>query len=695
MPNRLAAEASPYLQQHAENPVDWYPWGEEAFAAARSADKPLFVSIGYATCHWCHVMDRESFEDGGIAALMNDAFVNVKVDREERPDVDGIYMTVCQMLTGHGGWPLNVILTPDRKPIFAGTYIPPSSMHGRIGMRELIPRLRQIWLEQRDRMEKSAEEITALLRQEASGDLRSQSDGAALLAEAAAMLQNQHDPLHGGFGNAPKFPMPHNIQLLFRHSTVTGDRRSLDMAVSTLQAMARGGIFDHLGFGFHRYSTDAEWLVPHFEKMLYDQALLLEAYLDAYQTTGQPEFAYVARAIAAYTLRDMSSDEGGFYSAEDADSEGVEGKFYVWSLDELERVLTGAEAEAAAARYNVVANGNFRDEVTGRQTGTNILHLARQDSMVPDPEREAIRLRLFEERTKRARPLLDRKILTDWNGLMIGALARAGRVLPDRSLSDRAEDAARFLFEQLADPSGGLLHRYLDDEAGIEANLDDYVFLAHGCYELFETTVNPVWLTRCLELTEHSVERFWDADHDGFFFAPAGANDLIVRKQEVQDGAVPSGLSISILSLARLGRLLRRDDLMERARLALQSVGQSLARFPTAHTALIGHAGHLHPGAGEVVLVGSRSDPAMDEMWAVIRSSFDPYRLAIRLYSEQHSTSLFELAPHLLEYGMVGGRAAAYVCRDFVCEAPTTDPDLLRQQLQAGASGTDGSGATP
>jgi uncharacterized protein YyaL (SSP411 family) len=683
MPNRLAQESSPYLRQHANNPVDWYPWGDEAFTAAREADKPLFVSIGYATCHWCHVMERESFEDPGIAALMNDAFVNVKVDREERPDVDGIYMTVCQMVTGHGGWPLNVVLTPDRRPVFAGTYIPPSSMHGRMGMRELVPRLKQIWGHQRDRMEKSAEEITSLLQREAQGDLRADVGGLSSLNEAATHLRQQYDTRHAGFGGAPKFPMPHYIGLLLRHWHLSGDEQSLEMATSTLKAMARGGIHDHIGFGFHRYSTDAEWLVPHFEKMLYDQATLLDAYVDGYLASGQTELAEVAESIAEYVIRDLRSADGAFYSAEDADSEGIEGKFYVWTIDELTETLEAEDAVRAIDVYNATKEGNFRDEATGQRTGTNILHLSpTEGQLARDAGREAVRSRLLAERERRERPLLDDKILTDWNGLMIAAMARAGSVLDDGRLIEVAAQAAEFLFDHMVEDGGRVLHRLHGRQSGIPGNLDDYAFLARACLELYLATSDGHWMEKSAALVEQSLDRFWDDERGGFYFAPAGREDLIVRRKEIQDGATPSGLSVSVLNLARVGRLLRRDDLLERARLAVKSVGESIDRYPSAHTALVSHLGHLEPGAGETVIVGSKEDPATREMLAAALGQFSPYRLTVHIDPNDGANPLLKVAPHFAAYSSIDGKATAYVCRDFVCEAPTTDPASFRTQIE-------------
>ncbi|MEJ2190652.1 MAG: thioredoxin domain-containing protein, partial [Acidobacteriota bacterium] len=467
--NHLAGEKSPYLLQHAGNPVDWYPWGEEAFARAEKEGRPIFLSIGYATCHWCHVMERESFADETVARLMNETFINIKVDREERPDIDQVYMTVCQMMTGSGGWPLTIIMTPDRQPFFAATYIPRESRFGRTGMLELVPRVLELWTTDRDRAYASAQQILDHLRQQDGPQAPGTLDAAAVGA-AFEQLAARYDPVHGGFGAAPKFPSPHNLLFLTRYWRTTGNPRALEMVEHTLERMRLGGIYDQVGFGFHRYSTDAEWLVPHFEKMLYDQAMLLAAYTEGWQATANPLFERTVREIVTYVLRDMTSPEGPFFSAEDADSEGEEGRFYLWTTEEARQVLGVQDAALAADLWNMSAEGNFTDEIVGGRTGRNILHRgtsvrgSSDTSSLPGDlfagRAENIREQLFAVRERRVHPLKDDKVLTDWNGLMAAALARAGNVFGEPEWIRAAERAVAFLTDNMMTASGRLLHRY-------------------------------------------------------------------------------------------------------------------------------------------------------------------------------------------------------------------------------------------
>ncbi|MHC5077701.1 MAG: thioredoxin domain-containing protein [Planctomycetota bacterium] len=503
--NRLAGEKSPYLLQHAKNPVHWYPWGKEAFERARKEDKPIFLSIGYSTCHWCHVMAHESFEDPEVARLMNEAFVNIKVDREERPDIDGIYMKFCLMMTGSGGWPLTIVMTPDKKAFFAGTYFPKRSVPGRIGMMDLVPRLRDLWRTRKEEICASAEEVLSVAKRSADftpGEGLAVSD----LKRATRQLAARFDEKRGGFGTAPKFPSPHHLLFLLRYWKRTGDSQALHMVERTLQAMGRGGIWDHVGFGFHRYATDADWRVPHFEKMLYDQAGLAMAYTEAFQATQKPAYARTAKEILTYVLRDLKSPEGGFYSAEDADSEGEEGKFYLWKRDEIVALLGKEEGEWVSKALSVREDGNFAEEATGRKTGANILFLSPSPSDaereaggmdLPFEERlEAARRRLYEARERRVHPFKDTKILTDWNGLMIAALAKASQAFGKEEYAKAARDAATFILQTLRGPDGRLLHRYRDGEAGLPAHVDDYAFLIWGLIELAEATFETPFLGR-------------------------------------------------------------------------------------------------------------------------------------------------------------------------------------------------------
>jgi len=510
--NHLSDSKSPYLLQHANNPVDWYPWGEEAFARAKKEDKPIFLSIGYATCHWCHVMEHESFEDETVARLMNEAFINIKVDREERPDIDQVYMSVCQMLTGGGGWPLTIIMTPDKEPFYAATYIPKESRYGRIGMVDLIPRIRQLWDSDRDKISATSRQILAGLEK-----MDTRSAGASLdekvVDDAFTQLAGRYDATHGGFGSAPKFPSPQNLVFLTRYWSRTGNTSALQMVDHTLEQLRQGGVYDQIGFGFHRYSTDAEWLVPHFEKMLYDQAMLTTAYTEAWLATRNPVFERTVREIVAYVLRDMTSPEGAFYSAEDADSEGEEGLFYLWTLAEFEEILGKDDAAFAAAVWNLSADGNYTDEVKGSRTGLNIPHLTNSTAAAAgtlnmtqeefEQRLQQIRTRLFDVREKRVHPLKDDKVLADWNGLMAAALASAGRVFNEPEWIRAAERATSFVLDEMHTPKGRMLHRYRDGDASIPAFLDDYVFMTTAMLELYEATFDPKYLEQALEL-QHS-----------------------------------------------------------------------------------------------------------------------------------------------------------------------------------------------
>lgn len=611
--NRLIHEKSPYLQQHAHNPVDWRPWGEEAFAAARAQDKPLFVSIGYATCHWCHVMERESFEDAATAAAMNEAFINVKVDREERPDIDTVYMTACQLMNGHGGWPLNVLLTPEGQPFFSATYLPPDSGFGRLGLKDLCQRVNELWATSRKDLLDSAASVTHTLRLACredgedtgapAGDITPHADP-RIMERGFKELEERFDAVHGGFGNAPKFPTPHVLLFLLSLKDTQHGPKALEMASKTLTAMRLGGIFDHVGWGFHRYATDASWLLPHFEKMLYDQAMLAYTYATAYQATGRDAFATTAREVLTYVMRDLLSPEGAFFSAEDADSEGEEGKFYVFSLEEVQSAL-GEDAELATEVLNCAPGGNFAEEATGKPTGTNILHLSEPLADVAarleqDPEKlaqrlEAARKTLFSLRERRVRPLLDDKILTDWNGLMLAALAK-GSTLPggERWLRDSRRTAEWLLLHLRTDPvpeTNGvrlLLHRYRDGEAGLPAHVNDYAFLCWGLIELYQAGGGDEWLKEAVALCDAMLALFWDEARGGLFMtSPIAGEQLICRPKELYDGALPSGNSVAALVLERLGKLASRQDLSERAKALRKDASFSVKNQPAAHAFML------------------------------------------------------------------------------------------------------------
>jgi uncharacterized protein YyaL (SSP411 family) len=692
--NHLAGEQSPYLIQHADNPVDWYPWGDEAFAIARDEDKPIFLSIGYSTCHWCHVMAHESFEDPVVAALMNETFVNIKVDREERPEIDNIYMAVCQMLTGSGGWPLTIIMTPDKKPFFAGTYFPRENSFGRIGMIDLVPKIAELWESKRQDAVASAEQITEALRNSTNPPSASQTDSlsVAILDQAFQQLNRNFDEIHGGFGTAPKFPTPHNLLFLLRIWKGSDNDRALQMVTKTLDKMRLGGIYDQVGFGFHRYSTDAEWLLPHFEKMLYDQALLAMAYTEAFLATGRDDYEDTAREIFTYIMRDLTSPEGGFYSAEDADSEGEEGKFYLWTEEEIRRILNRSDADKFIHGYSVSGDGNFTHEAGGKTGTDNILHhpkpkseLARELGMAVDDLEDLIdrcRTQLFEEREKRVHPHKDDKILTDWNGLMIAALAGAGKAFDEPAYTESAARAANFLLGHLRREDGRLLHRYRQGDAAIDANLDDYAFLIWGLIELYEATFDVTWLQAALDLSHDQVEHFWDDQKGGFFFTGDDAEALLVRTKEIYDGAVPSGNSAAAHNLLRLARITADTDLENRAHATINAFKPKVERMPSAHSHLMSALDFGMGESQEIVIVGDFYSEDTRAMFRAVQRRYLPNTVVVHRPAEAEGAMIILLAPYTENQLSLGGKATAYVCRNYNCKLPTTDVQELLRLLQ-------------
>ncbi len=694
--NALASEKSPYLLQHADNPVNWYPWGREAFDKARHEDKPLFLSIGYSTCHWCHVMAHESFEDPEIALMMNDAFVNVKVDREERPDIDDVYMEVCQAMTGLRGWPLSIVITPDAKPFFAATYIPKETRFGRTGMRELIPRIQETWRCKRPEIDTSAAEIVSVLR--ASSPTPSVEDlNASAIQIAYEELICLFDDVHGGFGSAPKFPTPHSLTFLLRYWKRTGEHKPMRMVEKTLQAMRHGGLWDHVGFGFHRYSTDAEWLVPHFEKMLYDQALLGLAYAEAYQATGNDEDARVVRDVFSFVSRELTSPEGGFYTAIDADSEGAEGKFYLWRLEELERGLTAKQAELARIVFNLTSAGNYSDESTGERTGKNILHLTRSvTALAADLKMneetlrnriESIRLKLYELREKRVHPLRDDKVLADWNGLMIASLAKGARCLGEPGYAATAAKAADFIFKHMRDRKGRLLHRYREGEARVTASLNDYAFFIWGLSELYETTFETRYLAAALELLEHVLTHFKDKADGGFYSTADYAESLILRTRDVFDGALPSGNSVMLMNLTFLGHLTGRLEYFDDASRLGRALSHEVMRAPQAHTHLLSALDlALGPSFETVICGDSRSDDTR-RMLRALDTHFLPYNVVVFRPAETEHPEIAEIAPFTKFQTCVDGKPTAYVCQNYACSVPTTDTAEMLRMLEEGRRG--------
>lgn len=690
--NRLVFEASPYLQQHARNPVDWYPWGDEAFRIAAERDVPVFLSIGYSTCHWCHVMEHESFEDAEVAALMNAAFVCVKVDREERPDVDHVYMTVTQALTGSGGWPMTVLLTAERQPFYAATYLPKSSRGQRMGMLEFVPAVERAWRDDRERLLASAKALTdelATLTAGAPGAML----GEEALARAEAQLASSFDAEHGGFGTQMKFPVPHNLRFLLRRHARTGSENSLAMVERTLRAWRLGGVYDHVGFGIHRYSTDREWLVPHFEKMLYDQALATLAYVEAWQVTHRAEHERVAREILAYVLRDMTSPEGGFYSAEDADSEGEEGLFYLWTLAELEATLGADDAALAARVFDCTAEGNYRDEATGKRTGRNILHLKRPlaelaqelglESNALETRWESMRMRLFAAREQRIHPLKDDKVLTDWNGLMIAAFAAAARAFDDEALLVPAQRAADFCLRELRTPEGRLMKRWRNGDAALPGLLDDHAFLVYGLVELFQADQDPRWLRAALELNDVQIRQFLDPELGGFFLAPSDGEALIVRGKEVYDGALPSGNSIAAHNLVRLARLTGDTELEELAALTVRAFSGGIGNQAASHTQLLAAIDFLVGPSFELVVAGETEAEDTHAALAALGRAFAPNAVTVHR-PDGEAPEITRLAPYTAAQVSQAGRATLYLCRNFACEAPTSDVASVVKKLVAG-----------
>ncbi len=684
--------------QHANNPVDWYPWGSgsEAFEKARKEDKPIFLSIGYSTCHWCHVMAHESFEDEEVAKLMNEVFVSIKVDREERPDIDAVYMSVCQAMTGSGGWPLTIIMTPDKKPFFSATYIPKRSKYGRIGMLELIPRIKQLWLHKREELLKSAEKVTDALKSTLKGEIGEDLDEKTLKM-AYDELENRFDEQDGGFSDAPKFPTPHNMLFLLQYWKRTENQKALHMVEKTLQKMRLGGIYDHVGFGFARYSTDYFWLVPHFEKMLYDQALLIMAYTEAYLATKKKEYEKTAREIISYVLRDMTSPDGGFYSAEDADSENekgemVEGQFYLWKIEEIEELFDKEESELVIKIFNAKKGGNFLEQATGQKTGENILHMEKPlneiagDLKIPVEELqqkiELIREKLFGIREKRPRPHKDDKILTDWNGLMISALSKAARIFDDSEHAKLAEKALNFIFNKMRRSDGRLLHRFRDGQAAILGNLNDYSFMIWGCLEMYETSFDARYIKIALELNQDLLVHFWDEKYGGFYFTPNDGEELLFRQKEIYDGAIPSGNSVSMLNLLRLNRITGNPEFEEKALQIGRAFSSQVKRIPSAHAQLMVALDFAIGPSFEIVISGDSRAEDTKEMIRILRNEFMPNKIVILNPTEQEFPEIFQYVDYIKNQKSIGGKTTAYVCSNFACKTPTTDLNKMIELLK-------------
>jgi uncharacterized protein YyaL (SSP411 family) len=686
--NHLKNEKSPYLLQHAQNPVDWYPWGDEAFEKARMKDKPIFLSIGYSTCHWCHVMEHESFEDEQVARLLNDTFLNIKVDREERPDIDNIYMTVCQILTQSGGWPLSIMMTPEKKPFFAATYIPKESIYGRIGLLELIPQVKAIWTSKRDDVINAAEEIIKGL-QEIHPQSSEKEIGEGTLKKAYEIFAHIFDRQYGGFGNAPKFPSPHNLYFLLRYWKRTGEAQALKIVEETLQNMRRGGIYDHIGFGFHRYSTDAKWIVPHFEKMLYDQALIAMACIETFQATGKTEYEKTAREIFTYVFRDMTYGQGGFYCAEDADSEGVEGKFYLCIEEENRSVLKKDEADLFLAVFHH-SDDALLHGMQEMPAGHFIPHLkkinvdeTRDAQKEIDQKLEKIREKLFAIREKRIHPHKDDKILTDWNGLMIAALAKGAQVFDEPAYARAAGKAVDFILKRMRTSEGRLLHRFRDGLASIPATVDDYAFIIWGLLELYEATFEAKYLDYVLELNCQLRTHFWDEKDGGLFFTSDDAEELLIRQKEIHDGAIPSGNSVCLLNFLRLARITGDNSLENKAAAIINTFSGRVDQMPNAFGQFLTAFDFALGPANEVIIAGDLDKRDTKEMFKVLRKSFVPNKIVIFRPENSSQPEIEKIAPYIKSYQSVGGRATVYVCSNFTCQLPTNDPGKMMALLDS------------
>ena len=670
--NRLANESSPYLLQHKNNPVDWYPWGKEAFNKALELDRPIFLSIGYSTCHWCHVMEEESFEDEEVAKLLNENFISIKVDREERPEIDHLYMTVCQAMTGRGGWPLTIIMTPNKDPFFAGTYFPKRGRRGRPGMMELLPSVSQAWEKERDDLILSANQINKYLIDSNKKELGDQLEE-SILVDTYSQFVNRYDDKHGGFGDKPKFPSPHNLIYLLRYHNMTGDKTSLLMAEKTLKNMRLGGIFDHIGFGFHRYSTDKEWILPHFEKMLYDQAMLALAYTEAFQITNDSFYQKVVEEILFYVQRDMTDKRGGFYSAEDADSEGEEGLFYLWTAEELKEKLSSADAELIIETFNIELSGNYIDEALGKKTLKNILYLNKPKT---NNKINQILNDLYTVREKRIHPLKDDKILTDWNGLMIAAFAKAGDVFNSDDYIKQAENSAQFIFKNLTDKNGRLLKRYRNGKSGIDSHLDDYAFFIWGLLELYEATFNTIYLSEAIKLSEIMVSEFWDTENGAFFLGSNNSEKLIVRAKTGYDGAIPSGNSVAAMNFIKLNRITGETKWVEISDKIFMTFSKEISNTPSAFAHMLNAFLFESNEPKEVVVVGSGKDPETKLAIEKIKSIYIPSKVIIFKDTDDKSNKLTPLAKLTMTQESIDDKTTFYVCRDFACKIPTTDLKL-------------------
>ncbi|MBB4634194.1 thioredoxin domain-containing protein [Longimicrobium terrae] len=682
MPNRLAGETSPYLLQHQDNPVDWYPWGPEALERASAEDRPILLSIGYSACHWCHVMAHESFEDDQTAAVMNELYVNIKVDREERPDIDSIYMTAVQQMTGHGGWPMTMFLTPQGEPFYGGTYYPPEPRHGMPSFRQVLLAVHEAWTERREDVDQSAAHLTGALRESAGLRAPAGALDTTILDRASAALAERMDAQWGGTRGAPKFPQPLTLEFLLRSWKRTGDDKLMRLLDVTLRRMAAGGMYDHVGGGFARYSVDAHWLVPHFEKMLYDNALLARLYLHAWQATGDDAYRTVAEDVLGWVSREMTSPEGGFYSALDADSEGEEGLFYVWSPAGIDEVLGAEDGALVRAYYGVTAEGNFE--------GHNILHawrpldeVARENGVAPEHLAAVLdraRPKLYDARAKRIWPGRDDKILTSWNAMMVHTLAEAARAWDSDEYRASAIRAAEFLLGSLRTEDGRLARTYKDGNARIPAFLEDHALLAEALVALYETTFDARWLAEARTLADRMLDAFWDEDEGAFYDTARDAETLVIRPRDLYDNATPAGNSSAANALLRLSELTGVGRYADVGRRVLESMAQAMARMPSGFGHLLGALDFHLAVPTEVAFVGAPEAEDTRALLAVVHRAYLP-NVVTALRRPDDAEDVADAVPLLAGRTAREGRATAYVCERFACQQPVTDPAALAEQL--------------
>ena len=686
--NRLKDSQSPYLLQHSSNPVDWYPWSDAAFKKAKKENKPIFLSIGYSTCHWCHVMEHESFEDSTVASLMNSNFINVKVDREEMPEVDHLYMSVCQAMTGRGGWPLTIIMTPEKKPFFAGTYFPKEGRGKTPGMLQLIPSLANAWKNKQSEIKNSINKIENYLI-EINTTKPGKNWNENIIKTAFSDFSSRFDSDFGGFGRAPKFPSPHNLILLLRYSKIYNDQNALKMVEITLDNMRLGGIFDHIGLGFHRYSTDRRWFLPHFEKMLYDQAMIAMAYLEAYQITKKQKYARVAEEIFTYVLRDMTDPKGGFYSAEDADSEGEEGTFYVWDKAELIEVLGQEDGEKLSKIFGFIKGGNFHDEASGQTTGKNIPYFPRElDSILSKLDMSSenfnnfikeSRKKLFLKREERIHPLKDDKILTDWNGLMIAALSKGGRILNNSEYTEAAQKSVDFMQKYLRDDSGKLFKRSRLGKSGLSPHLDDYSFMVWGLLDLYENTFEIEHLETAIELTKIMIEDFSDST-GGFYIGSKHAEKLMVRSKDSYDGALPSGNSVAVMNLFRLSKITGDISWEKLAEKTLRAFTGQAEKSPSGFSHMLTAFIFNLKFPKELVIVAEKNNSEIRNLINSVQSVYSPNKVII-LKTKSTSNNLNKLAPWLKNHEMINNKPTFYLCENFSCKQPTTNIKTILNYL--------------